>query len=86
MPGGSSPAGDWAITTGDGSITLEIPDGFSGNLDAHTGDGRVRVEDVTVSNVSGELHRNSLKGQLGSGGRAVKLRTGDGSIVLKRAF
>jgi len=83
---GSSPAGDWAITTGDGSITLEIPEGFSGNLDAHTGDGRVRVEDVTVSNVSGELHRNSLKGQLGSGGRIVKLRTGDGSIVLKRAF
>lgn len=83
---GSSPAGDWAITTGDGSITLEIPEGFSGNLDAHTGDGRVRVEDVTVSNVSGELHRNSLKGQLGSGGRVVKLRTGDGSIVLKRAF
>jgi Toastrack DUF4097 len=83
---GSSPAGDWAITTGDGSITLEIPEGFSGNLDAHTGDGRVRVEDVTVSNVSGELHRNSLKGQLGSGGRLVKLRTGDGSIVLKRAF
>jgi DUF4097 and DUF4098 domain-containing protein YvlB len=82
---GSSPAGDWAITTGDGSITLEIPDGFNGNLDAHTGDGRVRLEEVTVSNVNGELRRNSLKGQLGSGGRVVKLRTGDGSITIKRS-
>jgi DUF4097 and DUF4098 domain-containing protein YvlB len=82
---GSRPAGDWLITTGDGSITLEIPDGFDGNLDAHTGDGRVRIEDVTVSNVSGEIHRNSLKGQLGSGGRIVKLRTGDGSITVKRS-
>ncbi len=81
---GSSPSGDWVVTTGDGSITLEIPEGFNGNLDAHTGDGRVRVEDVTVSNVSGEMRRNSLKGQLGAGGNLVKLRTGDGSITLRK--
>lgn len=82
---GSSPTGDWIISTGDGSITLEVPDGFNGNLDAHTGDGRVRVEDVTVSNVTGEMRRNSLKGQLGAGGKLIKLRTGDGSITLRRS-
>lgn len=82
---GSTASGDWDVTTGDGSITLEIPDGFNGELDLHTGDGRVRVEDVTVSNVNGELRRNSLKGRVGSGGRSVRLRTGDGSIVLRRS-
>jgi len=82
---GSSPSGDWTITTGDGSITLEIPDGFSGDLDAHTGDGRVHVEGVTVSNVTGELRKNSVRGQLGSGGKQVRLRTGDGSITLRRS-
>ena len=82
---GSNAAGEWIVTTGDGSITLEIPDGFNGDLDAHTGDGRVRVEDVTVSNVTGEMRRNSLRGQLGSGGKLVKLRTGDGSITLRRS-
>lgn len=81
---GSSPSADWVVTTGDGSITLEIPEGFNGQLDAHTGDGRVHVEDLTVSNVSGEIRGNSLRGSLGSGGKLVKLRTGDGSITLRR--
>lgn len=82
---GSDPAGDWEVTTGDGSITLEIPGGFNSEIDAHTGDGRVRVEDVEVSNVAGELRKNSLKGRIGSGGRLVRLRTGDGSITLRRS-
>lgn len=81
---GSSAASDWDVTTGDGSITFEVPDGFNGELDAHTGDGRVRLEDVTISNVSGDIQRNSLKGRIGSGGRLVRLRTGDGSITLRR--
>jgi len=82
---GSSPTDDWIVTTGDGSITLEIPDGFNGDLDAHTGDGRVRTENVTVSNVVGEMRRNALKGRLGAGGKLLKLRTGDGSITLRRS-
>ncbi len=82
---GTGASGDWEITTGDGSITLEIPDGFNGELDAHTGDGRVHVEDVTISNVLGDVRRNSIRGRLGSGGRMVRLRTGDGSITVRRS-
>lgn len=82
---GSAPAGDWEISTGDGSITLEVPEGFSGDLDAHTGDGRVRLEDVTLSNVVGELRRSSVRGRLGSGGHAIRVRSGDGSITLRRS-
>ena len=82
---GTGAAGDWDVTTGDGSIPLEIPDGFNGELDAHTGDGRVHVEDVTISNVLGDVRRNSIRGRLGSGGRMVKLRTGDGSITVRRS-
>jgi hypothetical protein len=29
-------------------VTLELPDGFDGELDAHTGDGRVRFSDFDV--------------------------------------
>jgi len=82
---GSSAGGDWEVTTGDGSVTLEIPDGFNGELDAHTGDGRVRVNDVVVSNVTGEVERNTVRGRLGSGGHAVRVRTGDGSITLRKS-
>ena len=51
---GSSPAADWDIVTGDGSVTLEVPDGFGAELDAHTGDGRIHMQDVTLSNVTGD--------------------------------
>src|SRR5262249_54554512 len=34
---GSAASGEWTITTGDGSVLLELPDGFGGELDAHTG-------------------------------------------------
>jgi DUF4097 and DUF4098 domain-containing protein YvlB len=81
---GSSPTADWDITTGDGSVTLELPDGFNGELDAHTGDGGIHMNDVTLSNVTGQIGRNSVRGRLGSGGRTVRVRTGDGSITLRR--
>jgi DUF4097 and DUF4098 domain-containing protein YvlB len=82
---GSSPGADWDITTGDGSVTLEVPDGFDAELDAHTGDGGIHVRDVTISNVTGNIGRNSVRGRLGDGGRAVRVRTGDGSITLRKS-
>ncbi|MBI3402811.1 MAG: DUF4097 family beta strand repeat protein [Acidobacteria bacterium] len=81
---GSAPNADWNITTGDGSVTLEVPEDFGAELDAHTGDGRVRLQDVTVSNVVGEMGKSTVKGRLGSGGPALRVRTGDGSITVRR--
>jgi DUF4097 and DUF4098 domain-containing protein YvlB len=82
---GTSIASDWDISTGDGSITLELPEGFNAELDAHTGDGDVNLHDLTLSNVTGEVRRNTVKGRLGSGGPLVRLRTGDGAIRLRRS-
>jgi DUF4097 and DUF4098 domain-containing protein YvlB len=82
---GTTAASDWDISTGDGSVTLELPDGFNAELDAHTGDGHVQVQDLTLSNVTGEIRRNTIKGRLGSGGPVVRVRTGDGSIRLRRS-
>jgi DUF4097 and DUF4098 domain-containing protein YvlB len=82
---GSSPSADWDIVTGDGSVTLEVPEDFGAELDAHTGDGGIHMRDVTLSNVTGNIGKNSLRGRLGEGGRAVRVRTGDGSITLKRS-
>jgi Putative adhesin len=83
---GSMPDADWDITTGDGSVTLALPDGFGAEFDAHTGDGGIRIEDITLSNVTGKIGRDTLRGQLGSGGRTVRVRTGDGSITLRRTL
>lgn len=83
---GSAAETDWTITTGDGSVTLALPDGFNGELDAHTGDGRIHVNDITLSNVTGEIGRNTVRGRLGSGGRNVHVRSGDGSITLRKSL
>lgn len=82
---GSAASADWNVTTGDGSIVLELPDNFNGELDAHTGDGAIQVQDVTVSNVTGRITKHDLRGRLGTGGAAVRLRTGDGTITLRRS-
>jgi DUF4097 and DUF4098 domain-containing protein YvlB len=81
---GSTASADWDIVTGDGSVVLELPDAFSGELDAHTGDGHIRLRDVAVANTTGEISKNTVRGTLGSGGKSVRLRTGDGSITLRR--
>lgn len=81
---GSAAAEDWDLTTGDGAVTLAVPDGFSGELDVHTGDGRVRLAGVTVSEVTGTSEEGSLRGRLGAGGHAVRIRSGDGPILLTR--
>ena len=81
---GSDRQDDWTISTGDGSVTLELPDAFNADLDAHTGDGRIAVEDLEVSDVTGKMSRDRLRGQLGAGGRSVRIRTGDGSITLRQ--
>jgi DUF4097 and DUF4098 domain-containing protein YvlB len=82
---GSTPETDWDITTGDGSVTLEIPEGFGAEIDAHTGDGHIRMQDVTISNVTGNMGKNTVRGRLGAGGKGVRVRTGDGSITLRRS-
>jgi hypothetical protein len=43
------------------------------------------MQDLTLSNVTGTIGRNSLRGRLGAGGHNVRVRTGDGSITLKRS-
>ena len=82
---GSAASADWDISTGDGSVRLDIPDGFGAELDAHTGDGGISTHDVTLSNVTGRIGRNSLRGRLGDGGHTLRVRTGDGSITLARS-
>lgn len=79
---GSEPNDDWSIFTGDGALTLELPDQFDAELDAHTGDGRVSVQGDMSDAIANT--RRSVRGRLGKGGRALRLRTGDGSITLRR--
>ena len=81
---GSTAESDWDISSGDGSVLLQIPDGFNADLEARTGDGGIHMEGVGLTS-SGTTSRNYVNGRLGTGGHAVRVRTGDGSIRLQRS-
>jgi hypothetical protein len=73
---------DWMVATGDGSVEVELPDGFNCEIETDVRDGRTRNE-LDLSNVTGgDRDRPSLKGRLGEGGHLFTLRSGDGSIRL----
>lgn len=83
-------ASDWELRTGDGSVTLALPAEFSAELDAESADGAVRASHPAVTGArdhsdgrAGESRR-SLRTTLGSGGRTLRVRTGDGSIRIQR--
>jgi DUF4097 and DUF4098 domain-containing protein YvlB len=79
---GSAMTEPWEITTGDGGVSLYLPADFGAELDAHTGDGTIR-NDLNVENADGERERRTLRGRIGSGGKLLRVRTGDGAIRLK---
>ncbi|HEY3383034.1 MAG TPA: DUF4097 family beta strand repeat-containing protein [Vicinamibacterales bacterium] len=83
---GSAMADDWEIRTGDGGLRLELPEHFSGNLDASTSDGDVRVDGFGDPTVGGrdEESRRELRRAIGGGGKLLRLRSGSGSISVKR--
>ncbi len=86
---GSALKSDWSVNTGDGSITLRLPANLDADLDAHTGDGGVHADGVLVQAERDPENRDrkdtdSLRAQLGKGGRTLRLRSGDGSITISR--
>jgi len=80
---GTSMKDDWSMTTGDGGVSVYLPSDFAAELDAHTGDGAIRNELDIERSGGDERARRTLKGRLGSGGRTLRIRTGDGSVRLK---
>lgn len=84
---GSAMSEDWEIRTGDGSVRLELPEKFSANLDATTGDGRITLEGLGEDEATParqEDERASLRRPLGSGGKTLRVRTGSGGITLRK--
>jgi hypothetical protein len=80
---GSGPTSDWNIATQSGSVSLEIPVGFSAELDALTRSGHVGLYNGTMLNVTHWVSKNAVRGRFGAGGRMVLLRTRSGRITVR---
>jgi Putative adhesin len=79
---GSKIATPWNLRSGDGSITLRIPNDFAADLDAHTGDGHINL-DFPVT-VSGSLSESRVRGKMNGGGGTLEINSGDGSIHIQK--
>ena len=77
---GSRMGGEWSIRSVDGSIRIELPQDFSADLEARTGDGHIRC-DYPVT-VSGSVDKHRLIGKINGGGNLFKVQSSDGSISI----
>jgi DUF4097 and DUF4098 domain-containing protein YvlB len=80
---GSRVESAWSLRSGDGSITLRVPADLGAELDAHTGDGHIDVDQPLT--VTGTVSGTTVRGRLGNGGEPIVIHTGDGSIHLQRS-
>jgi hypothetical protein len=78
----SEVAGTVKLSTGGGGITVSVPATAAFDLDAKTSGGGVST-DLPVA-VVGKLEHGRLQGPVNGGGKSVELRSGGGSIHLKK--
>jgi len=79
---GSAIQESWKLESGDGSVTLEVPENFSADVELHTGDGHIDL-DLPVT-AEGKVRENEIHGKLNGGGNLLRIHTGDGSIRLRK--
>lgn len=79
---GSSLAAGWRLETGDGNVSLEVPGELSADVDLHTSDGHIDL-DMPIT-TEGKIRQNEVRGKLNGGGSLLTIRTGDGSIHLRK--
>lgn len=79
---GSKMTGSWRVNTGDGHVTLRLPENFAADLDVHTGDGKITIDFPVTT--SGSFGGSDVRGKLNGGGQTLVVHTGDGPVRLQR--
>jgi hypothetical protein len=80
---GSALATGWRLESGDGTVTLEVPENLAADVDLHTGDGHIDL-DMPVT-TAGKIREGEVRGKLNGGGNLLMIHTGDGSIRLRKS-
>jgi DUF4097 and DUF4098 domain-containing protein YvlB len=80
---GSALATSWKLESGDGTVTLEVPENLAADVDLHTGDGHIDL-DMPIT-TSGKIREGEVHGKLNGGGNLLMIHTGDGSIRLRKS-
>src|SRR5580704_621405 len=79
---GSNMSSEWTLHTGDGHLTMRVPENFSADVDIHTRDGHIDLGLPVFA--LGRTENHEIHGRLNQGGPLLTLRAGDGSIRLEK--
>jgi lia operon protein LiaG len=80
--GFASPVKTLDATTGSGGVTVTIPGALNAELDIETGSGGIDSDFPVQVN---RMERNRLRGQIGDGSGHIRIRSGSGSVHLRKA-
>jgi len=80
---GSALTTGWRLESGDGTVTLEVPENLAADVDLHTGDGHIDL-DMPIT-TAGKIREGEVRGKLNGGGNLLMIHTGDGSIRLRKS-
>ncbi|HUQ80965.1 MAG TPA: DUF4097 family beta strand repeat-containing protein [Gemmatimonadaceae bacterium] len=75
-------AEDMELSSGNGTITVTVPSNFAGELDASTGSGKF-YSDFPLT-LRGRIDPHRVRATIGSGGRRISMRSGNGDVELKK--
>jgi lia operon protein LiaG len=79
--GFASPVKSLDATTGSGGVTVTLPGAVNADVDVETGSGGIDSDfPVTVN----RMERNRLRGQIGDGSGHIRIRSGSGSVHLRK--
>ena len=68
--------------TGSGAVRVTLPPDFNGEIDASTGNGELR-SDFEIK-ILGRLDPRHIRGVIGTGGRTIRLQTGNGRLEIRK--
>lgn len=74
---------DMTFSSGSGTIRLTLPAEFNGEIDAGTGNGTLS-SDFAIQ-LRGRMDPQHVRGTIGSGGRVIRMRTGNGRLELLKS-
>ncbi|MEZ2347846.1 DUF4097 domain-containing protein [Terriglobus sp. RCC_193] len=81
MPGSTLGSAS-SVTTGDGSISINLPRDLRAEVEANTGDGRISSSLPFFTTTSSGRGNSHVRGTMNGGGPTLRIHSGDGSISL----
>ncbi len=76
------PTADSRLSTGGGSVTVELDPSIKVNVSAQASGGSVKTQNLDID-VTGKKTRTRLQGEMNGGGPMLELRTSGGGVTLK---